>query len=349
MSRGRDPAGVDLVSVDQVPVEEILTLVRASLGPGGPAGRSAEWWRWKHQRSPFGPSYGLVAMAGGRPVALRVFLRWRFQTGGRKVEAVRAVDTATHPDWRRRGLFRRLTMELAERAADAGAAFVFNTPNAKSRPGYLSMGWRPVARVPVLTRPLRPLSVVATIVRRSSVDAAAPPLREGPPGSRPVSDLLARPWLADFLTAAVPADEARLHTVATPEYLNWRYAAVPGVAYGALWQVTEGQGAVVVARIRRRRNLIEVAVVEVLTTPGQAAATKAVGLIRRLAAEAGADYLIASAPRRSAERRVLRASGLWGPLPGPRLVARPLATGAAVPSPLRWPSWRLGLGDLELF
>ena len=35
-----------------------------------------------------------------------------------------------------------------------GVDFVFNTPNDKSRPGYLKMGWREVGRLPVAVRPV---------------------------------------------------------------------------------------------------------------------------------------------------------------------------------------------------
>ncbi len=39
-------------------------------------------------------------------IGFRTFLRWEFEDAGRVVRAVRAVDTATHPDHRGRGIFR---------------------------------------------------------------------------------------------------------------------------------------------------------------------------------------------------------------------------------------------------
>ena len=71
-----------------------------------------------------------------------------FRRGGSTLHAVRAVDTATHPDHQGRGLFTALTMHALEACRAEGVAFVFNTPNAQSRPGYLKMGWREVGRPP---------------------------------------------------------------------------------------------------------------------------------------------------------------------------------------------------------
>ena len=66
--------------------------------------------------------------------------------GRSTLRAVRAVDTATHPDHQGRGLFTALTLHALEACRAEGVAFVFNTPNDVSRPGYLKMGWREVGR-----------------------------------------------------------------------------------------------------------------------------------------------------------------------------------------------------------
>ena len=71
----------------------------------------------------------------------------------RSVEAVRAVDTATHPDYQGRGIFTRLTLRRSTSCAPTASTFVFNTPNDQSRPGYLKMGWHEVGRAPRSVRP----------------------------------------------------------------------------------------------------------------------------------------------------------------------------------------------------
>ena len=84
---------------------EVLELLNVSLG-GGPAGRRPpEFFEWKHLRNPFGRSYAIVAEREGQMIGFRTFMRWRFLLDGAPVTAVRAVDTATHPDAQGQGVF----------------------------------------------------------------------------------------------------------------------------------------------------------------------------------------------------------------------------------------------------
>ena len=164
----------------------VLDLLEASLG-GGPAGRrQPELFRWKHLENPFGPSFMLGAEHEGRLVGLRAFMRWRFTALGDRLEAARAVDTATHPDYQGMGIFTRLTLALLE-VIDGHVDLVFNTPNAKSGPGYLKMGWSEVGRLPVTVRPRRPLRLLG-----------------GRPG--PAPQVLAAP-AADLIPATATGDE----------------------------------------------------------------------------------------------------------------------------------------------
>jgi ribosomal protein S18 acetylase RimI-like enzyme len=73
------------------------------------------FFRWKHLENPAGASPMWLAIDGTDPegdvvAGFRAMLRWNF-TGpdGDARRAVRAVDTATHPDHQRRGIFRSLT------------------------------------------------------------------------------------------------------------------------------------------------------------------------------------------------------------------------------------------------
>jgi GNAT superfamily N-acetyltransferase len=59
------------------------------------------------------------------------------------------------PDYQGRGIFTRLTLHAIDELAREGVAFVFNTPNDQSRPGYLKMGWEVVGQLPTLVRPTR--------------------------------------------------------------------------------------------------------------------------------------------------------------------------------------------------
>ena len=120
----------------------VLDLLRAALGEPPLLRRTPELFAWKHFDNPFGRSLAVVAESDDLIVGLRAFMRWDLVTpAGDTLRCVRAVDTATHPDYQRRGIFRRLTEETLELALAENMDLVFNTPNEKSGAGYLSMGW----------------------------------------------------------------------------------------------------------------------------------------------------------------------------------------------------------------
>ena len=149
----------------------MLALLSDSLA-GGPTGeRSPEFFRWKHEASPFGRSPRWWPSTTGRVVGLRTFMRWEFGSGGSSVRAVRAVDTATDEAHRGRGIFKLLTLAALDQMAGT-ADLVFNTPNSNSLPGYLKMGWQRVAEVPIQVRPVRPLHFLRGIRSAREVTAA---------------------------------------------------------------------------------------------------------------------------------------------------------------------------------
>lgn len=350
---GADAGKLSVVPIEELPPSRVLDLMRHSLGPGA-FGRDEAIWKWKHRHSPFGSSPGLAAVApGGELVGLRLFLPWRWIAGDRTLRAVRAVDTATAPGWRRRGVFRRLTEELVERLRSEGCDLIFNTPNPASGAGYLRMGWTAVGRVPLWVRPLRPLRLLAPWLGRGDETGAEPSTSSPPPPpppTRPVSELLADPRLPDLLGALWPA-ERRLHTRRDADYLSWRYQPPErGPRYGVLWRIDGSTGAAIIARSRRRGRWREVLLCEVLATPGADGRRAAAELIDKIAAGSGADYLAACGPPQTAERAALRRTGF---LPvgrrGPLLTVRPLSPAGEAAGAERWASWRSSIGDLELF
>ncbi|RAI94156.1 GNAT family N-acetyltransferase [Algoriphagus yeomjeoni] len=127
---------------------EIVNLLRASLGESL-IPKSEALWNWKHVENPFGKSPALVAEEAGSICGVRVFLRWEFRQGERIIKACRAVDTAIHPDYQGKGLFKNLTLSLIEEIKSEGVDLIYNTPNTQSLPGYLKMGWEKWGKLPL--------------------------------------------------------------------------------------------------------------------------------------------------------------------------------------------------------
>ncbi|MFD2036619.1 GNAT family N-acetyltransferase [Belliella marina] len=126
----------------------IVSLLRLSLGEKL-LPKSEAFWVWKHIDNPFGASLVLLAIDKGDIVGVRAFMRWEWVYQGKVLKALRAVDTAVHPDYQGQGLFTRLTKKLLEDAKNEGFDFIFNTPNSKSIQGYYKMGWEKFGSIPI--------------------------------------------------------------------------------------------------------------------------------------------------------------------------------------------------------
>ena len=323
----------------------VVELLNASLG-GGPAGiRPPEFFRWKHLANPFGRSFMLVAEADGRIIGLRAFMRWRFRAGEQMFTAVRAVDTATHPDFQGMGIFTRLTRQALEELRGE-IDFVFNTPNEKSLPGYLKMGWRIVERVRPWVRVRRPAKVARGFRSLRTVDAD----REGtPPHLRaaPAGDILRDTEYVSALLQSADSTDAGLQTPRDVAYLQWRYATPPLLDYRAI-HVGDGDSlhGLAIFRARPRGILWEATIVELIVRPADN--RTASRLLRRVIHSGLVDHVTCLFPGRSNAARAARRHAFLPAPVGRTLVVNPLRDGLS-PDPGRPESWALSLGDLEVF
>jgi hypothetical protein len=289
-------------------------------------------FRWKHVENAFGPSPAWVAVDGDRLAAVRYLMRWEFERGAQRLRAVRAVDTATHPDYQGRGLFTRLTLGALDDLKREGVDFVFNTPNSQSLPGYLKMGWSVVGRLRV---PSRPLSLRGT-VRMARGRVPADHFSTESAIGVPASDVLADEAAVAALLEAQPPARQQLRTALSVPVLRWRYGGEL-LRYRAVTASNGIDDGVAIVRVRRRGEAKELALAVVLAPD----ADRARAVVRRTlrAAKGEVDYAIAIGDRPDA---------LFAPIPrvGPTLTWRPVATDMPMP-PLD--AWHLTLGDIELF
>ena len=307
----------------------ILQLARRALGW---TDDDARFLRWKHFDNPFGPSPMWVALEGGAVVGFRTFLRWEFVApDGRRRRAVRAVDTATDPDFQGRGIFRQLTLEAVDELRADDIDIIFNTPNEKSLPGYLKMGWREVGRLPVAVLPASLRFSVVVGTARAAADRGGLPTEFG---ERPDEVFADREAVTRLL-----ADQAQPRGLATgrsPEFLAWRYGH-PDLGYRVVVDGATAAG-MVIFRLRRRGRAIEAVIDDTLVPAGARGVARR--LIRRIARSTPADYLLRVDPALVTADPFVRLPGL-----GPVLACRPLDGSEAPPLT----AWALTMGDVELF
>jgi GNAT superfamily N-acetyltransferase len=336
-----DAAGTGMITVDdEVTIRRaspsdlpsVLALLEASLGWASDE-RHAEFFAWKHEQSPFGPSSAWVAVDGdGHLLGFRTFLRWEFVRGSDVVRAVRAVDAATRPDVQRRGIFTRLTRTAIEALRSNETEFVFNTPNRRTLPGNVKMGWCKIGHLPVAVRATSARSWARLARARHPADKWSLPSRCGTPASA----AFAAPGPVERLLAGL-GDAKGLRTRLSFEYLRWRYG-FPALGYRVLTAGPTVEDGAAVFRLRRRGRAVEAAICDLLVPRDQRKLR--IELCRRVLATPSADYAI----------RIGRPSWADGflalPGQGPVLTWRALRD-TVMPPPLR--HWDLSLGDVELF
>jgi GNAT superfamily N-acetyltransferase len=319
----------------------VLSLLEASLGVGPAGVRPPAFFRWKHLENPFGRSFMLVAEIDGAIVGLRAFMRWEFVAGDRRFRAVRAVDTATHPDHQGRGIFSKLTLEALDALRDQ-ADFVFNTPNGKSLPGYMKMGWQVVGSVPISVRVRRPIRFAMRARSwRTATETGDVPASRAP---------LASDALADDSMSRLLAERESPSGLATPRdaaYLRWRYGRAPLLDYRAVEARSDaGLDGLSIFRVRPRGALAEATIAETIVRGGDV--RSAGRLLRAAGRSARVDHLTCSFPASSTARRAARRARFIRVPGGMTLVVNTLGHHLD-PDPLDMASWALSLGDLEVF
>jgi len=318
----------------------IIELLRICLGEGN-IPRSREFFEWKHFASPFGASSALVAESGSKIVGLRIFMKWSWRAGDQNFTAARAVDTVTHPDWRGKGIFSRLTSALLENLRSEGVSFIFNTPNRLSKPGYLKMGWQPVTKLPLWIRFFHPFRMALNFVR--NVDPVSL-LKNTENGIHGINEAPLQECLKNICA------DSRLHTQRNKEYLRWRYSNIPGFEYDAKWRTEKDAAAVIIFRQKIRKTWKELSLSEILLTAGTSGVELAKKMIEEAAQSKAADYAVAIAARGTPEEDALRAarfSRFRGV--GPVLVVKELNRLPEKIQLFDWSTWRCSIGDLEIF
>ena len=340
-------AGLDYRVRAYEPADEdaVVDLLRASLGEGPTGNRTKEFFRWKHVDNPFGRSLMLVADHDGEPVGLRAFMRWRFAVDGRVIRAASAVDTATHPRFQGRGIFTRLTLDAVE-ALREDTDLIFNTPNDKSGPGYLKMGWQLAGKVPISVRVRRPVRFVAGLrSARSDVKASGEPPHVAAP---PAGDIFAaRADEIDALLLTRAEAPGRMTTLRNLSYLRWRYADIPGLRYHALSDWSDGHlTGLGIFRVRARGSLWETSIAELLVASGDTRAARR--LLRAIGSAAATDHVACHLSKGGRVAGAARRAGYVSAPVGVTLAVRTL-TESLTPDPVSLHSWNLSLGDIEVF
>ncbi len=183
---------------------------------------------WLYVLNPYGHARGVLVRSNSTELPAAQYMTApspAWIPGHGEVKALLSLNTATHPEHQRRGLFVKSAELTFSNAAKEGFSFVYGFPNVNSYPGFGRMGFSSMEQLQLMVRPIAPWALVAggiSVLRQWS----APSLIES--RKEPSSSFTKSP------PPAVPENtnlKGVIHIPRTPALLNWRYTQHPTRRY----------------------------------------------------------------------------------------------------------------------
>lgn len=103
-----------------------------------------DYFSWKFLENPGGKAIGFVAYYEGKTAGFYGVIPEQYVINGEKVIVYQSMDTMTHPDYQRQGLFTKLATATYNYLIDKdGEVFIIGFPGLTSHPGFVKkLGWR---------------------------------------------------------------------------------------------------------------------------------------------------------------------------------------------------------------
>lgn len=305
--------------------------------------REFEWW---FERNPVGSRLVTLMQDGETVVGVAAMSFFRLLVGGEEKQVAMPVHVATHPGYRRRGIFPKLEAVNEERAAEQGSEVTLTFPNAASHPIFVGpLGWEDLPKRRLWARVLRPSAVPRYFLRRPGKQGGLnePSGEARHRGGVRVELLTSFGPQADGLwRAAAPC--YRDHVIKDADYLNWRFAEAPREyrCFGAFRG--ERLAGIAVLGYAYRHGVSGGFLADLIAPPGER--TAVVALLRRALEDVrgGADALIALPSPPRAHRIAFLQAGFLPTYKSIRFIGKRLRPEGKLDGP-----WHFALGDFDFF
>lgn len=170
-------------------------------------------WTWKFAENPFGKAIIKLMFDDDMLIGHYAVMPMDVQIQSKLVKAVLSVNTMTHPDYERQGIFGYLAEETYKKCQRESFRFVYGFPNKNSYYGFTrKLTWKDLGKMTTLEKELG-VQAAGEICKRDSIY----PIEKF---DERVNSL----WNKT-------KDSYHVTVVRTEEFLNWRFAEHPTEEY----------------------------------------------------------------------------------------------------------------------
>ncbi len=130
--------------------------------------KDIDWWVWQHKLNPAGEAQIAVAelKGEGEIVAHECLMPLKMKIGANVGLVATSIDNMVHPDYRGRGIYKKVRNKMSELTQKSDIQFIYNFTNEIAARINLKMGAMGAKllfkRIPVWIKPIRLESIIAT-------------------------------------------------------------------------------------------------------------------------------------------------------------------------------------------
>jgi len=207
-------AELEIVKVSKENVGGLFEIFKACFN----ANVDRPYFEWKYFANPIGDAIAFMALDGERVAAFYGVIPEKYSVADKEVLVFQSMDTMTHPDYQRRGLFSKLANVTYDYVtAEFGEHFLVGIPGMSSFPGFVKkLNWKDIHMFQFLFLPKAIFKFRRPF--RSQTDA------EFTAGSSMTSDL------EQFLSRQRVPDK-KIRPVLSPAFFKWRVFGHPFRGY----------------------------------------------------------------------------------------------------------------------
>lgn len=242
---------------DIVDLPEVAQLGAIVSGEGGELS-DMDFLRWQLQYNPAGQAVMWLARhrETGQLAGSYTVIPLQFKIGDQEVTGSLSLNTMTHPDFRKQGIFINLAERTFASCVQAGIPLTIGLPNPLSYPGFIKyLKFADIGHHELFVKPLRPSNILQGYISNSVLRTAAATVASAVfsvvcPRIRSSSSNRSKGILVekverfddrfDDLWLRIRNQKPNM-IVRSSAYLNWRFVAAPLRKYHVLAALSGGE------------------------------------------------------------------------------------------------------------